>query len=64
MPLAGMGEIANGNVIITTNGDSYTIAGDNIVTKTRPTDLIIAAFADIKYRCNFRPSLFLLRIKD
>jgi len=38
VPPLGKGEIANGNFLVSTDGDSYTISGSSLVSKTRLTD--------------------------
>jgi beta-lactamase superfamily II metal-dependent hydrolase len=38
-PPSKKGEVAQGNILIITDGDFYTISGSSIISKTRPTDL-------------------------
>lgn len=38
VPPVGKGEVANGNFLIVTDGDSYTVTGSSLVSKTRLTD--------------------------
>jgi hypothetical protein len=45
-PPVGKGEVANGNFLIVTDGDSYTISGSSLVSKMRLTDTN-QAFADL-----------------
>jgi beta-lactamase superfamily II metal-dependent hydrolase len=59
-PPPGKGEIANGNFLIITDGDSYTISGSSLVSKTRLTDSNQAFAYLIGERLRQWPFVFLI----
>lgn len=64
VPPVGKGEVANGNFLIITDGDSYTISGSSLVSKTRLTDSNQAFAYLIGERLRQWPFVFLIsRIK-
>jgi competence protein ComEC len=55
VPPIGKGEVANGNFTIVTDGDSYTISGASLVSKTRLTDSKLALLKGIESCLRFWP---------
>lgn len=61
IPPVGKGEVANGNFTIITDGDSYTISGASLVSKTRLTDLNLALLNKIESCLRYWPFLYFSR---
>ena len=59
-PSAGKGEVAHGDFLIITDGNSYTISGSSLVSKTRLTDSNQAFAYLISDRLRQRPLVFVL----
>jgi hypothetical protein len=62
VPPIGKGEIANGNFTIITDGDSYTISGASLNSRTRLTDSKLALVKEIESYLRFWHFLYFPRL--